>query len=105
MTSKKINELAAKTGMTGKDSSSVLKLGLLGGILLALGAFCACVKGGKAAPAKPAHAPVPPQKQTVSPLPSAPDSAPERTAPDFWKNYPAGTRYNTASPLDFTRAA
>jgi|GEM_PF-793312 len=26
---------------------------------------------------------------------------PQQTSPDFWKNYPAGTKYNTASPKDF----
>lgn len=97
---KKLEDLAAKTGASKKDTSTLWKIGFAGVFAL----VAACITGCASKQAKTAAAPQqPPQAQASQDeaLKQAQDIKISTTT-NRWDNYPAGTRYHTVSIKDFS---
>ena len=104
---KKLAEMAKKTGLNDNDVKKLTRLQLLGICLFAIAGIIGCAKnGGKTTVATPP--PAEPQQSQAQPAqntqaadvqestpPARPDIGP------WGNNYPAGTKYHTVSINDF----
>ncbi|PIS47387.1 MAG: hypothetical protein COT17_03680 [Elusimicrobia bacterium CG08_land_8_20_14_0_20_51_18] len=105
---KKLYEIGAKTGLTGKEVRRITGFGFMGFIALALSFFSSCARNGagQKEAVKPADKPAEKAKEALNSVKVSTDSIIDenpQTGDDCGPTpgYPCGTRYYTVSPKDF----
>ena len=97
----KLTAMARKTGMSEPEIKRAASLGLLGLCAAAVCVFFGCAGRPMREPPPPSVSSAPDKKPNAPKKSGLADEVEKQNSGGPWEGYPAGTKYNTISPLDF----